>query len=552
MTTESSEFVGHEPCPSCGSSDALARYSDGHAYCFVCEHYERAEGSPQPRQQKGEKRMDFIRGESLALPSRKITEETARKFRYLQTTHKGQPVQVSQYFDEQGQLAAQKVRTKDKEFWTIGNPNDAMPFGAHLWPRTGKMIVVTEGEIDAMAMSQVQGNKFPTVSINSGAGKQTKKFAGKWRDYFNGFDKIVLMFDSDEPGQKAAKEVAEVLGPKAHIATLPLKDPGEMLQAGRVKELIDAMWRAKQYRPEGVVDMASLKDRIKERPTMGLSWCFETLTKLTYGKRLGELYAVGAGTGVGKTDFLTQDMRHMIEVHGEKIGVFALEQQPAETGLRLIGKLSETPLHIPDYWNEEVFDQTWDRWIKEGSVFLYDSFGVNTYESIENKIRYLVHAEGVRYFYLDHITALAAAIEDDERKALDNIMGKLGSLVKELDICVIFVSHLATPDGKPHEEGGRVMIRHFRGSRAIGFWAHYMFGLERDQQAEDPEVRTTTTFRILKDRYTGRATGEVFYLQYDQETGMLNESGPPGEAAEYGFVDETLPQGGTAGGDSDF
>jgi twinkle protein len=93
--------------------------------------------------------------------------------------------------------------------------------------------------------------------------------------------------------------------------------------------------------------------------------------------------------------------------------------------------------------------------------------------------------------------------------------------------------------GKPHEEGGRVTISQFRGSRAIGFWSHFMFGMERNQQADDPEERKTTTFRVLKDRYTGRATGETFQLGYNHETGMLYEkndmTGAP--AGAFGFTD---------------
>lgn len=34
-------FVGHEPCPECGSKDNLARYDDGSAWCFGCHYYER-------------------------------------------------------------------------------------------------------------------------------------------------------------------------------------------------------------------------------------------------------------------------------------------------------------------------------------------------------------------------------------------------------------------------------------------------------------------------------------------------------------------------------
>jgi twinkle protein len=51
-----------------------------------------------------------------------------------------------------------------------------------------------------------------------------------------------------------------------------------------------------------------------------------------------------------------------------------------------------------------------------------------------------------------------------------------------------------------------------------------MFGLERDQQAGDTNERGTTTFRVLKDRYTGRSTGATFPLRYDQKTGRLHEA----------------------------
>jgi twinkle protein len=114
-------------------------------------------------------------------------------------------------------------------------------------------------------------------------------------------------------------------------------------------------------------------------------------------------------------------------------------------------------------------------------------------------------------------------------------MKEMASLAKALKIIIHFISHLATPEGKSHEEGGHVSIRHFKGARAIGFWAHFMFGLERNQQSEDPEERSTTLLRILKDRYTGQATGELIFLGYDRNTGRLFEKDGPAKA----FKDET-------------
>ncbi|HCO12655.1 MAG TPA: topoisomerase, partial [Gemmatimonadetes bacterium] len=84
----------------------------------------------------------------------------------------------------------------------------------------------------------------------SGAAKAVRQHL----EWLESFDTVVLMFDQDEPGQKAAVDCALLLSPgKAAIASLPLNDPNEMLVAGRTKELISAIWEAKTYRPDGVV-----------------------------------------------------------------------------------------------------------------------------------------------------------------------------------------------------------------------------------------------------------------------------------------------------------
>ena len=323
----------------------------------------------------------------------------------------------------------------------------------------------------------------------------------------------------------------------AKIAELPqgYKDANEMLVAGKVEDLVNAMWRAKEHRPEGIVEMADILEDAFVPPQVGLSWPFETLTDLTHGIRTGELYALGAGTGIGKTDLFTQTVAHMVETHKEKVGYFSLEQGPRETTIRLAGKLLGRPLHIPGTKAATDKEKGQVRQSIDGRVFLYDSFGANEWDSIKANIEYLHYAHGVRYFFLDHLTALAAN-EADERKALDQIMASMGSLVKKIDSTIFLISHLATPAGVPHEEGGRVFIRHFRGSRSIGFWCHYIFAIERDQQAENIVERGVSTFRVLKDRYTGAATGATFNFCYDQDSGLLAEC--EGVGADFGFGEE--------------
>lgn len=526
-----SECTGHEACPKCGSRDNLARYSDGHAYCFSlgCEHYEPATDGSQdndaPRRSnkvaKGLIPLDEI--EYKALPKRKLTETTTQKWRYGVAQYKGKTVQVANYCDEDGTVVAQKIRGANKKFVVTGDLKQALPlFGQHLWKEGGKKVVITEGELDALSVSQLQQNKWPVVSIPNGCAGAAKAIS-KAVNWLNKFDEVVFMFDNDEPGLEAAKQCAALLPPgKSKLAKLPLKDASEMLVEGRGGEVIDAMWNAREFRPDGLVTLGDLKEEVKKPIERGMDWPWADLTEYTYGRRLGEVYMLGAGTGVGKTDVFTQCVAHDVTELNEPVGLFWFEQMPTETLLRVAGKVAGKRFHIPDAgWTEEELDTTLEQLESGGRITLYNHWGGADWEIVKEHIRYLA-LQGVKLFYVDHLTALAAGDEDDERIALERIMAEVASLAQELKIIIHMISHLATPEGKPHEEGGRVMIRHFKGSRAIGFWSHFMFGLERDQQADTEEERKTTTLRILKDRYTGKATGKTVPLIYDEETGILS------------------------------
>ncbi|SMG43498.1 twinkle protein [Paraburkholderia susongensis] len=524
-----SEFIHKEPCPKCGSKDNLARYSDGHAHCFTqgCKHWEPPTDGQEytPRATAGRKvgKDLILDGEVRALPKRKLTEETCQKFGYtVGTSSKGNTVQLAPYFDGTT-LVAQKMRDAEKNFVTLGEFKSAGLFGQQLWRDGGKKIVITEGEIDCMTVSQLQGNKWPVVSVPNGA-QGAAKALKKHLEWLEQFEEVVLLFDMDEPGREAMAECAPLFTPgKCKLASLPngFKDPNEMLLAGRGSEVIDAIWGAKSYRPDGLVNIKDIREQLRKAVEIGLPWFLPELTDITYGRRYGEIYGLGAGTGVGKTDLLTQQLAYDISVLKLRVGTIFLEQAPTETAKRVAGKLKGKRFHVPDDgWTQEELEAAVDELEAADSLIMYDSFGETEWDIVKSKVRFMAVSEGIRVIYIDHLTAMADTA--DEKGSLEQIMKEMAGLAKELDIIITFVSHLTTPEkGKSHEEGGRVTIRHFKGSRAIGFWSYYMFGLERDQQADDESIRQVTTLRVLKDRYTGQATGKTIYLGYDAETGLL-------------------------------
>ena len=521
MEKKESDFVEHIACHHCGSSDAAALYDDGHTHCFSCGYTEAKSGTKKV-EQKG-----LIQGDYKSLPKRMIREDTCKYLDYKVGKLKGKTCQIANFHSE-GKVVAQKLRLPGKKFIVTGDAKKLGLFGSHRFRDGGKRLVVTEGEIDCLTISQLMNNRWPVVSVPNGAQGASKAIARNI-DFISGFEKVVFAFDMDEPGQKAARECAELLKPgTAAIAHLPEKDANECLLKGKGAQLISCLWEAKIIRPDGILTFKDLKQLIKEDPDEGYPWAFEELNEFTYGRRLGQLIVIGAGTGVGKTDFMTQQAVYDATHLNEPVAMYFLEQSPAETAKRMAGKFAGQRFHVPEAgWTQEQLQETVDE-LDKYNIYFYDSWGSTEWEVVKNRMTYNAQVHDVKFHYLDHLTALAAA-EENEKEALEKIMANMAALAKRLDICIIFVSHLATPDGKPHEEGGRVMIRHFKGSRAIGFWSHLMIGLERNQQSENIEEATTTTIRILKDRFTGQATGKLYYMGYEVETGLLHMTHKPTE-----------------------
>ena len=118
---------------------------------------------------------------------------------------------------------------------------------------------------------------------------------------------------------------------------------------------------------------------------------------------------------------------------------------------------------------------------------------------------------------------VSSLAEGDERRAIDNIMTRLRSMVEETGAGLILVSHLRRVEGnRGHENGVEVNLSHLRGSQAIAQLSDCVIALERNQQADDELEARTTKLRILKSRYTGDV-GMATALVYDPVTGRLSE-----------------------------
>ena len=513
----------HQPCPDCGSSDALTKYVD-HTYCFSCQKYTKLNNSYKRGTYMPYKKITFLKGEIKALPKRGLTEETCAKFGYEVGFMDNQPVQIANY-KRAGKIIGQKIRLPNKKFiWKA--KEKAGLYGQHLWGKGGKRIIITEGEIDAMSVSQIQGHKWPVVSIPHGA-QSAHKAIREELEYLETFDEVILMLDNDEIGEKAAYDCTNILSAgKTKVAVLPRKDPNEMLLHREGDQLISAIWQAEAKMPGGIINAYDTWDIINSKEEKGLDYPWKTLTELTYGIRLSELTTLGAGTGLGKSTCIKQIAYHLATFHEKKIGLFLMEENIRNTIISFMSINLQIPLHLSSVIKDENFmKESFENIFKNKNIFIFENMGANKFEDLKVRIRYLATSCQVKYVFIDHLTAMTSS-EDfsvNERRELDLMMRQLADLVNELKIHIFLVSHLATPETGAHEEGARVTIRHFRGSRSIGYWSHNIFALERNQQAEDEEERNTSTFRILKERFTGQAVGKTFKLIFNSDSQLLVE-----------------------------
>ena len=524
---EESQFDRHEPCPSCGSKDNLARYDDGHGYCFGCGYYEQDKSSGEKSWVKTisttgsteQEKVFKVQGEARAIASRKITEDTVSKWQYRLGEHNGKPAHLAYYFDQNRKPVAAKVRYPDKTFTWIGDTKNVGLYGEWLWRDGGKMITCVEGEIDALSVSQLQSNKWPVVSVPNGASGAARAVR-KSISFLEKFEKVVFLFDEDEPGRAAAAECAALLSPgKAYIGHLPLKDASDMLMAGRGSEVIDAIWGAKEYRPDGIVNASDLWEVVKgSNEGFRVPYPFDGLNKFTKGLGLRELTLITAGTGVGKSAFVREIAYDLLMNKNMTVGMMMLEEGLRRTMQGFLGIHMNKVLHVDENINEGELRKSFDAVTKNGKLHLYDSFGSTDPDVLIEKLRYMAVGLRCDFIIFDHISIAIAGLDVDDRKALDIMVTRLRSLVEETGVGLIMVAHLRRLEGnRGHENGVATSLSHLRGSQSLAQTSDIVIGLERDQQGED---RNETTVRILKNRFTG-TTGEATRLYYQETTGRL-------------------------------
>ena len=562
---------GHVGCPRCIHNnkdrsknnlmcyglDENGLHKGGH--CFSCEYHipdEQYMIDNEPELELTEE--DFL-GKPLTEPSvrefikdntgitkddtyRHIKPETAAFFktRYEHDTSTNE-VSASYYLvTKDDKPSGYKKRKHPKQFSTpFGETGkDCDLFGKSAFPSQNKTVVICAGEIDAMSFYQVMKQKSgkydppavvsPTVG-EGGCIPQIKNSANY--DYLTRFQKIIVAFDNDEAGKKAAEAVCEALPRgKTFILNPRYKDINEYLVKGKEDELMTDYFGAKTYTPSGIIASADIMDMVLESagiPKIPFPPFLSNLNKLTAGGiPVGSApVTVAAASGSGKSLFVNTCVAFWAKVLGINIGVLSTEANAGEYGKQLLGThIGHNLQNYEDPEEERKF--TTQDWVVEAGkslftredgtscIYIVDDRD-SSVEAYKEQILKMILSCDCRIIVIDLLTDVMSAL-DNEGQRLFNQWLKSTQLMYNVNF--ICVSHLRKggSGGKDASQGGDVNDSSVIGSSATVQSSSMVIFLIRDKSEEDPIKRNTTIVKLAKCRHTGNTDPCAEELYYDQ------------------------------------
>ena len=562
------EFVKHTACPSCGSSDGLAIYSDDSSHCFVCqktvpsEEFKDDKKKPKRKGLTEKKRKDEMTEKVKASVTPEETESLKGKTGLTAGGYRGIRDDVLKVFgvrtelDEseevlaryypcttEGELTGWKRRGHPKNFGgSIGNTGNSCDlFGQFRFKNGGKVCLIVGGEEDQLAAYQMlkdyyvsKGWDFEPVVVSPTVGETgcAKQIANQY-SWFDGYSKIVIGMDTDDAGKAAVEKIIAVLPKgKTFIANWSLKDPNELLLKGKEKQFISDFYNAKAYVPAGVLGSSELYELMIEqagRERIPFPPFLKKLEAMLGSWELQTCGVIAAGTGAAKTTIANEIIYHLLFNTSYKTGIVSLELDGGQYAQALLSKHIHNriaSIHDPA---ERVKYLASDA-VKEKAKELFTlPDGSNRFmvlderdfsiEVMEEKILEMIISGGCQIIILDPVSDL---FEDLPHEAAAGFMKFLKSTMKNYPVSFLLLAHIRkSSDNKgAASTGAFVPEESIYGSGSLTKSASWVAMLSRDKYNPDDTIRNTTHVVLSKNR-RGAVTGQAGQIYYDSITHQM-------------------------------
>lgn len=391
---------------------------------------------------------------------------------------------------------------------------DAEPclFGWHLIDPKRRMVCITEGEFDAMALHQLG---FAALSCNQGAGNH-QWIDSDW-ERLQRFSDIFICYDDDEAGQKGAREVANRLGiERCRIATFPKKDANEYLLAGATNaDILRCLSESRSLDPDELVSAASFIDDVI-RDLYPPEDVIDTDPALFLGTdqswfrfRPGEITVWTGHNGHGKSQMLGQVLLGLMRFD-ERALVFSGEMMPRRLIGRAVRQATGTDQPTIAYI-KAVRD-----WLAT-RFWVYNHVGSVNTERLLQVFAYGAKRYGIKHFVVDSLMMLEDVPEEGRGafEAQRQIMLKLTAFAKQYACHVNLVAHPRKADDESKNPGKQDVS----GSGKLTNMADNVFSVWaklRDEN-DDPDGSPDAKLELHKQR-NGESQHRSLWLWFDPKS----------------------------------
>lgn len=321
-------------------------------------------------------------------------------------------------------------------------------------------IVITEGEIDALAM--FEAGVLNAVSVPNGAAsfkvsnendtKATYSFLWSARKELDAAKRIIIATDNDEPGERLREEIARRIGKhRCWLVSFPddCKDANDMLLKHGKDRLKQLVADAQPVPVEGLHEADHYLEKSLDLYRNGFG--DRVLTGLNY---LDEIYSVGKGlltviTGVpshGKSTFVDCLMVNLARRYGYMTAICSFENQPPVH----IGKLAQIILQKHFFktdkpgprMSEDEYRSVMPFINKHFKFLFHDDGKKASLESIIERIKTAVFRWGVQCVVIDpynYIVRPKSAANETEW--IDDMLTQLRLLAAAYDLHIWFIAH---------------------------------------------------------------------------------------------------------------
>jgi twinkle protein len=473
-------------------------------------------------------------------PTTEITPAQAKVENYLKqrgiskTTWESRKVGESQgnivfpYY-ESGQLVLVKFRKPEKYtgegqkawrekggkavFWGMDDCDHKLP------------LVITEGEFDALVLSEAGVKN--VVSVPSGS-EDLECVTNCW-DWLQGFNKVIIWPDNDEPGQKMARELISKLSPwRCWIVKVEHKDANEMLFKAGKEAVREAVENAQEVPIVGLVRLADVQ-AFNVEGMVRIPSTASIINKEVGGYALGFLSVWTGESGSGKSTFLGQEMLKAVQegfnacvYSGELPGAlfrYWIDLQAVGPDPQLWVKyhdpIKQKDLHKPTKTAIEGVH----RWYYD-KFFLCDSFGTINDEDLLELFDYAYKRYNCRVFLADNLMTMNFTGDDrDYYRKQGRMVGKLKDFAYNKNVHVHLVAH-------PRKNDGRLTKDDVAGSKEITNRPDNVFGIYRCKEGD--ESKYDGFLDIFKNRWSGQERKDAG-LKYDPMTKRMYQPSDGGD-----------------------